>query len=174
MINDNDKWSTKLPDINFLTPYLPVLLDRIPLTARTFLEVGPGYGLFGYIIKKTRNPIVLDAIEPFYDDLPFYNNIQKCLWKDAIIDFKYDVIIATEVIEHMTHEEAINFLTEAKEKSKMVIIGTPINFVRSHAWDGNPYQYHQCVLVEEDFKKLDYKYEIWNKGNFLAFWESKN
>ncbi len=146
----------KAPDITWIQPYYHLLLQMIPNDTKTLLDVGAGYGIFGYIIKKTRNLSRLDAVEPFYTDLPHYDNVYKTIWKDAKFDISYDVLVATEVIEHMEKTDALKFLEDCKKVANHVIIATPKKFESQNAYDKNEYQTHKCVISKKEFKKAGY------------------
>ena len=157
------------PDITWIQPYYHVLLGYIPLDVQTVLDVGAGYGIFGYIIKKTRK-CTITAIEPFYNNLP-HDYIYTTTWQDWYDKHKehYDVVIATELIEHLLPLEALLFLQQAKEVADRVIIGTPIKFEEQPAYDGNEYQKHLSVISEDQFKELGYTTVLYN-DSILAVW----
>jgi len=41
--------------ITWISPYLDIVLDEIPVDVKSILEVGCGSGIFGFIIKKNGN-----------------------------------------------------------------------------------------------------------------------
>lgn len=143
-------------DITWIQPYYHKILEYVPRGTKTVLDVGAGYGIFGYILKKTRNLERLDAIEPFYDDLTHYDNVVKATWKNTVLDIFYDVIVATEVIEHMERDDALEFLDDVRNYGKKIIIATPKNFESQKEYDGNPYQSHKCVVTRDDFESKGY------------------
>jgi 2-polyprenyl-3-methyl-5-hydroxy-6-metoxy-1,4-benzoquinol methylase len=136
----------------------------VPRDAITFLDVGAGSGIFGFILSRTRDCKRLDAIEPFGYELDHFHNVYKMTWqewfsKNTIL---YDVIISTECIEHMSKEDAISFLDEVKYIAKNIIIATPIKFEEQKPYDGNEYQRHKCVISESEFIERGYKTLLFN------------
>ena len=111
-----------------------------------FLDVGPGRGVYGTIIRQTMTPewlaaytqkdekgewnwwgavpeIVIDAVEAYAEyvelfDLPkIYNDIILRDIRHIYNDIgSYDVIIMGDVIEHLTKEEAVEVVTALKSK----------------------------------------------------------
>lgn len=147
--------------ITWIDPYLDLVLKQVPLDAKSILEVGCGSGIFGFILKKTRDSKV-DGIEPFGYDLNHYDHIIRSDWKSFYrsTTHKYDVLVSNETIEHMKKNDAIWFLHEAKSIADKVIITTPYTFDQQPAYDDNPLQVHQCVITKEDFEKEGYTVRI--------------
>ena len=158
------------PDITWIQPYYHVLLGYIPLDVNTVLDVGAGYGIFGYIIQKTRR-CTISSIEPFYEDLPHNGVHYKMTWEEWYAGWKkhYDVLVATELVEHLPPLEALLFLQQAKEVADRIIIGTPIKFEEQPPYDGNEYQKHLSVISEAQFKELGYTTVLYN-DSILAVW----
>jgi len=142
-------------DITWIQPYYHILLGYIPQKSKSVLDVGAGYGIFGFIIKKTRD-VTLDCIEPFYTDLPHYNKVYRGTWNEVKLDRKYDVIVATEVIEHMNKDDALRFLDDVKIYGNRVIIATPKEFETQTMYDSNPYQAHKSVITKSEFEDHGY------------------
>jgi len=145
-----------------MQPYYDIILNKIPIESKRILDVGAGYGIFGYILKQTRKAEV-DAIEPFHYDLLHYNEVHRKTWQEWIKNWdlnKYDVIISTEMIDHLSLQEAEEFLEEAKLVANLVIIATPFSFTRQENYDNNKYQIHKSLITKEMFKKHGYKIEI--------------
>lgn len=155
-------------DIVWIQPYYHIILDLIPRDAKKILDVGAGYGIFGYILKKTRNAEI-HAVEPFYDDLP-HDVVFKYTWQECHPHLeRYDVLVATEFIEHLQKDEALLFLEQAKEKSNLVIIATPIKFESQPEYDGNQLQKHQCLISEDEFIRCGYQIRKLER-NIISVW----
>lgn len=153
-----------MKDITWIQPYYHLILDRVPRNATTFLDVGAGSGIFGFILSKTRECVRLDAVEPFGYELNHFNNVFRMTWKEWHEKQKssYDVLVSTECIEHMNKEDAILFLDQAKDIAKNIVIATPIKFENQKAYDGNEYQSHRCVILESEFIERGYKTLLFN------------
>lgn len=153
-----------MKDITWIQPYYHLILDRVPRDATTFLDVGAGSGIFGFILSRTRDHTRLDAIEPFGYDLNHFDNVYRMSWKEwyKTQPVPYDVIVSTECIEHMDKENALSFLDEVKLIAKNIIIATPISFEEQKAYDGNDYQRHKCVISEAEFVERGYVTLLFN------------
>lgn len=150
--------------ITWMQPYYDLVLNKIPLDTESLIDVGSGYGIFGYIISKARNLKSLTSIEPFDYSVDFYDTNHKITWqefyKSKLNLDKVDVIISTEMIEHLSKKDALLFLHQAKQKAKKVIIVTPYSFENQNAYDDNKYQKHNCVISVNDFITEGYKVEL--------------
>ncbi len=156
--------------ITWIQPYYDLLLDHIPLKAETIIDVGSGYGIFGYIISKARDVKRLIAIEPFNYSNSHYDEVFKMTWKEwhekHPNTISIDVIVCTETIEHMSKSNALLFLKQAKEKARKVIITTPYEFAEQEPYDGNEFQLHKCVITDKDLKKLGYSVYYFSTSSF--------
>jgi len=159
-----------MADITWVQPYYHIILDLIPRESKTILDVGAGYGIFGYILKKTRAAIIT-SIEPFYNDLPHDINY-KITWDAWLSNHAqyHDVVVATEFIEHLEKSRALHFLEDVKKICNKSIIATPLEFEEQPTYDGNLRQIHQCLITEKDFMDKGYKV-IKLERNIIGVWE---
>jgi hypothetical protein len=152
-----------LQKITWIQPYYDLILSRIPTDAKTILDVGAGYGINGFIMKRSRDAIV-EAIEPFPYNIDHYDFIYRMTWKEYVETEKYkkkfDVIVSTEAIEHMSEQDGLSFLVQARELARKVIVATPYDFEKQEAYDGNDYQLHRSHWSIEDFGIPGYKCHI--------------
>ena len=162
-----------MKDITWIQPYYHLILDRVPRDATTFLDVGAGSGIFGFILTRTRNVEQLDAIEPFSYELDHFNHVFRMSWKDWYDEQSstYDVLISTECIEHMNKEDALRFLDQAKDIAKNIVIATPRKFEEQKPYDGNDYQIHRCVISEAEFIEKGYKTLLFNDSIIAHYGE---
>lgn len=150
-----------MAEITWIQPYYDLILNEIPLDAKTVLDVGAGYGVFGSILKKSRD-IITYAVEPFKEyDLSHYDQVINLTWNDFFENCfdeakPFDVLVSTEMIEHLPKPHAINFLSQAKQAAKKVIIATPYHWEQQEAYDGNEYQRHNCVMTVKNFTDNGY------------------
>ena len=149
--------------ITWIEPYYDLMLNKIPLDTRSVLDVGAGKGIFGFILRNTRDLTTLDAVEPFEHGLGHYDNVWKQTWQEWFEnnrEKKYDIVVAFEMIEHLTREDAMNFLKQVKCISKKAIIVTPIKFERQEEYEQNVYQTHRSLMTAEDFRLNGFNVEI--------------
>lgn len=154
--------------ITWIEPYFDLVLNEVPVNARTIIDVGAGSGIFGFILKKTRDCHVT-AIEPFGYQLGHYDLHYKTTWQDFFQRFDglqtFDVLVSTECIEHMKRSDALDFLNNAKRVAKKVIITTPSKFQQQPEYDDNEFQKHRCLITPQDFKKNGYSLRFLNMYN---------
>ena len=117
------------------------------LKPRTVLDVGPGFGKYGRIIKSEFPTTTVDAVEvwPTYIEkyaLPdFYRNIQI---KDVrlVESFDYDMVILGDILEHMSEVEAMTLWEKIIRDSGSAVISIPIIKYPQGEEEGNPYEVH--------------------------------
>ena len=148
--------------ITWIQPYYDLILYHVPIDTESLIDVGSGYGVFGYILSKARDIKRLISIEPFDYTTSHYNEQHKMTWGEyyKTDPDPVDVIVSTEMIEHLTKEDALLFLQQVKKKAKTVIIATPFKFSDQDAYDDNDYQKHKCVLTVKDFEDHGYKVSL--------------
>lgn len=150
--------------ITWIQPYYDLILNEIPLNAKVILDVGAGYGIFGFILKKSRD-VEVTAIEPFDYDLDHYDFSYQMTWDKfynsvKLYGLKYDVLVSTEMIEHLRKPQAVSFLGEVKDRANHIIIATPYNWEQQEHYDGNEFQEHKCLVTINDFKYHNYKVKL--------------
>ena len=68
------------------------------------------------------------------------------------IDFgTYDLILLCDVLEHMTKDDALKVFARAVERSKAVIVTTPVGHSPQGVVMGNPFEEHKCGFSVDDF-----------------------
>ena len=99
----------------------------------------------------------------------------RCDELNRFVDKSYDVVICLDLLEHLSHEEAINVLKEMKRICrKHVIVYTPQTFDSNKeavkdSWGmgENPHQEHRCVISRQDLRENGYKVI---PNDVIAFW----
>lgn len=154
--------------ITWIQPYYDILLNSVPLDTESLIDVGSGYGVFGYILSKARDIKRLISIEPFDYSTDHYNEHHKMTWQEYYKTDPdlVDVIVSTEMIEHMKKDDALLFLDQAKKKANTVIIATPYKYEEQSPYDGNKFQVHQSLITPDDFLKHGYAVSFMGSGNF--------
>ena len=136
--------------ITWIQPYYDLVLNMIPKDTKTILDVGSGYGIFGYILRKSRDLDLLVSLDPFHYFHGHYDKSYITTWKDYYQNHSQytDVLVSTEMIEHLPKSEALTFLNEAKVSTQHVIIATPFEFTNQESYDNNEYQRHRCNVTD--------------------------
>jgi len=154
----------------------PITTELLKLNPKTVLDVGFGYGKWGYIIReyleawKDRidpkdwiiNITGIDAWKPF-SKLPWnIINYNKIIIGDALEEIKklgnYELVIITDVLEHLIKGRSIELFEEClKRANRCFITSIPIGKVWLHnkiVYD-NPYNAHKCIWEIEEIKKYN-------------------
>lgn len=154
------------------------------LSPRTVLDIGPGYGKYGRILKNQFSNLIVDAVEvwsPYIEKygLPeFYRNIQIADVR-SIESFNYDLVILGDILEHMTESEALKVWSNISKQAGSAIISIPIIKYPQGEEEGNPYEVH----IDEDWthqRVLDSfsgitEYELFKvTGSYLAIFKDWN
>ena len=144
----------------------------------SILDLGCGDQKIINRLKGTH--FTVDIWEKFKPDLVW--NLNKLPLPFA--DNSFDVILILDVIEHLTKENGLKLLEEAKRvANKKIVIFTPLWWTSNlyymndpqSAYYGNKYEEHQSLWSREDFgsgweeiTKLDfignYYFGVWNKN----------
>jgi predicted TPR repeat methyltransferase len=139
----------------------------------TILDIGPGLGTYYNLLSSLKqfNWSAVEAWEPYiiqFDLSRKYNtvynqDIRKFDWDNKF----YDLIIAGDILEHMTKEEAITVVDHCLNNGKTLIISIPIRHMEQDDLNGNPFEVH----VKPDWTHQEVL-ETW--GNHISnFYTSK-
>lgn len=125
----------------YLSELANLILDKRP---KTILDIGPGFGKNGFICReytdiwnhnytrdtwKTR----IDCVEIFEE---YITDIHRNVYTNIIIEDayeylkrcdKYDLIIATDVVEHFERPRAIEMMNNISRKSNFFYVTIPKN-----------------------------------------------
>jgi hypothetical protein len=117
------------------------------LKPKSILDVGPGAGKYGLLAKEVLPDVELSCIEvwePYITEFNLLGIYSKPHIGDVRFhkDFKYDLVILGDVLEHMALEESATLWELIKSQAKAAMISIPIvHFPQGHE-HGNPYEEH--------------------------------
>ena len=146
-----------------------ILAAEYPVNSRIrVLDLGTEYGHSGDNIKEHFPKAIIDGVEihpPTYracleDRGKVYHRIylEDCLsFLEKRPTIHWNVILAAEIIEHMTKDDGLALLDLAKERSDLVIVTSPIGFVEHGALDDNLYQRHISGWEPTEMEDLGYR-----------------
>lgn len=142
----------------------------ISLGPRSILDVGCGFGLWGFLCREYLDVmeervqpeawrIRIDGIELFE---PYIQTHQRALYTNVTIgDIRdlapkvnqYELIIAGDVIEHLDKEDGERVIEQLYEKATRALL---VNIPLGDGWDhperhGNPGELHRSQWTPEDF-----------------------
>jgi len=141
----------------------------------SILDVGAGKGrLYEYI--SGRPNFTIDAIEiwePYLKNLKKYNNI----YNEDIVNFipkhKYDCIIFSDVLEHLSIEDARKTITRLKNYTDFILIVIPWK-LKQKIVNNNPYEEHKQTDITPEIMIERYPNAklVWH-GTMLGIYEIK-
>ena len=104
----------------------------------------------------------VDLFEPYLQESKKKNIHNQYINADITeIKFKpksFTMVIATEVLEHLTKQEGYKLLMKAEEwVKKKVIITTPNKYLWQDGYDNNPFQRHKSGWDYTELKSLGFK-----------------
>lgn len=151
----------------------------IKLAPRSVLDVGCGFGLWGFLCREHLDvwagrvqpdewEVRIDGIELFEPYIQahhraLYSSIRIADIRDAVSDIdEYDLIIAGDVIEHLEKDEGEAVLAALYGKArKALIVNIPLGKGWEHAEQyGNPGERHRSEWVVEELALYSAHYEL--------------
>jgi phospholipid N-methyltransferase len=119
------------------------IVDNFPNSTR-ILDVGPGSGSYGRLLKQHYPQ--LDAVEifPHYIDQFNLQEFYRNIYIGDILDFdvtNYDYIILGDVLEHIPVDKAISLMYKFYNAGKKVLVAVPYKFIQGEEF-GNIYETH--------------------------------
>jgi 2-polyprenyl-3-methyl-5-hydroxy-6-metoxy-1,4-benzoquinol methylase len=156
--------SKNRPDVSWTHPFLPRLLNLIPVEATTLLDIGCGRGVIGALFnvyRENRHSVGVDAWPPYLKEARKYYNLVidsdlRTNWP-ILSNEKFDVGCFIEVIEHFPKQRGHEVLQLLEHHCKRVIVSTPGRFFRQNAYDKNPGQQHVSAWTRKEFEALGYQ-----------------
>lgn len=126
---------------------------------KTILDVGPGYGRMGQMVKNLNIDCKLDAIEidstyiNQYNLYSIYQTIYNCDVKNFCLEhprLRYDIVIFNDILEHMFRSEAMDVIDFLLYRTNYIVVQWPTDFVQDD-WEN-----HQSEVHRSNFKLLDF------------------
>lgn len=143
----------------------------------TVLDVGCGDGAQMCMINPDKKYEVtgIDLYKPYLEKAKKTNVYKKVLLGDvrtlSIPDSSYDIVFCSQVVEHLTKNEAVKLIKEMERIArKKVIIGTTNGFFPFdplEGKDGNPLQVHKSGWTVDEMRKM--KYAVFGQGLGIVY-----
>lgn len=141
------------------------------------LDVGAGSGTYGKMLKNNVTEIFgVEVWEPYIDEYSL-NDVYAGVYVQDVREIEpeffaeFDLVIFGDILEHMTHKEALD-VWEAASTANYGLISVPIIHWPQGEVGGNPYEVHvqehlTPEAVREDFGPfvVDWVYEM--TGTFI-------
>jgi SAM-dependent methyltransferase len=151
------------------------LVEYIPFTAmnlvwrmidrsgKSLLDVGCGQGRVGSVIKRHRDiyTVGVDAYNPYLELCKKDNSYDKLIQSDvrklSFENKSFDVVLCTQLIEHLEKAEAYELIKRMEDIArKQIVITTPVGKYEAHARDGNDLQEHKSTWQPAELKQMGY------------------
>jgi len=158
----------------------------ISLKPNSVLDIGSGYGKFGVLCReylelwdgrqKYEFKKRIDCVEVFKEYITplhryIYNNIYDTNILDLVtdLDYKYDLILLIDVLEHFEKKEGSNLLKTLIKNNKGVLISTPRKPSPQKDAFGNVYETHRSRWTDNDLRSLGECYFIDDSVSLICY-----
>ncbi|OGV61540.1 MAG: hypothetical protein A2283_13700 [Lentisphaerae bacterium RIFOXYA12_FULL_48_11] len=168
----------------------PLCLDSyvIPnVEGDCFLDVGCGYGKWGFLLKKYRGVdsgrtchiAGIDIFAPHVESLRRQGIYDELVVGDATrlpyADQSFDSVLACDVLEHLEKEQGMRMMQELKRVARICVIVSTPNFeclrLGAQTQDGfNEYEAHKSVWTYPGFCSLGFTTVIGVGGLQIPSW----
>jgi SAM-dependent methyltransferase len=124
----------------------------------SILDIGSGSGTYYDLLSpiKKFNWEAIEIWQPYIDKF-FLENKYSTVYNIDIKNFtffkSYDLIIAGDILEHLSKDDAIVIVENCLNNSKNLIISIPIIHYPQGAENGNPYEIH----IKDDWSDSEIK-----------------
>ena len=141
------------------------------------LDIGCGDGSAIERLNLPRNFEItgIDIYEPYLKiakGKKIYKRLIKMDARKIEVNKKYDIVLASHILEHLDRAEGERFIKKLEKiAKKRVIIAAPIGYFPQDEYDSNPYQEHKSHWSVDDLRKLGYS--ISSQG-LKIFWGNEN
>ena len=139
----------------------------IQLKPRSILDVGCGFGLWGFLsrmytdlderrLQREHWKVIIDAIEIFST---YIGPIQRELYTHVFVGDamkvlpqlgSYDLAICGDMIEHLTRADGLQLIQLMKQRCKRFFVITPARWIEQGTVFGNPHERHIYRWTRED------------------------
>ncbi|MEM2507753.1 MAG: class I SAM-dependent methyltransferase [Nitrososphaeria archaeon] len=150
--------------VHLLNTHVLSLLPK-QLSNMTILDVGCGYGEWGFLIRTRKSGfpyiIGMDIWHPHLKKLShikIYNELIRVKIPEVPLkDKSVDITLACEILEHLNKNDGYKLLKELERVSrKLIIISCPLDYPQDEIY-GNPYERHITEWKPDVFKRRGYK-----------------
>jgi hypothetical protein len=134
----------------------PAILDLVwQVHPERVLDVGPGHGKAGVLLREYCGTEIVDAVEAWEPYVtPRLRAIYDSVWTGDVMDFPpasldgYDLVLLVDVIEHLSREDGFELLHRIPER---VVVCTPAEFFQNPEHEDCPPEKHRSLWSLTDF-----------------------
>lgn len=127
-----------------------IVAALVEVRPTTVLDVGPGYGKYGMLIREYLGPILhrVDAAEPWpHGMMPALGAMYDTIYEEPFPGHRdwatYDLVLMVDVLEHYTERDGAEALTTALRVAPVVLVATPRKVLAQGQVNGNPWEEHK-------------------------------
>jgi hypothetical protein len=150
-------------------------VERIAATtAPVIIDIGCGEGTYSDLARGWRADafwVGVEIWEPYVGQFDLWRKYDVVAVRDArelILPAMPYVLLAGDVLEHMTRTDAVELLTNAKAAAAAIMVSVPILGYEQHAHEGgNPYEEHLDQWTLEEMREQLPDCEVWS-GEILG------
>lgn len=133
---------------------------------RYYLDIGPGAGKYGRLIRTQFPGACIEAIEPdrsyvsdfnlteIYDEIAITSAIEIV---DCHPDYHTECVLIGDSIEHMKKSVGVDLLHYLLYRSKKILVVVPNKYVQ-YSWNGHAAEAHRSAWGREDFRALRHRW----------------
>ena len=141
-----------------------------------YLDIGPGAGKYGQMIKRLFPAATVEAIEA---DSSYISRFHlKSIYDkvyvgraEAFFDkhprYTTDIAIIGDTIEHLKKSDGIDLLHELVYRTRWIVVIFP-NKVVQYDWEGHVSEVHRSVWAPQDFSSFDFRHKRRGYMNFVT------
>lgn len=136
----------------------------------------------GYVRKREKEEwqIRIDAIEGFE---PYITPVHRYVYTNIFIgdaleilptlERQYELVLATEILEHFDKEDGYRFIEMLKlQCTGSIVISTPKEFLPSE-YPANPYENHRSFWPEEELRELGFDRILPDEESLICCFEGE-
>jgi hypothetical protein len=138
------------------------------LNYQKYLDIGPGYGKYGRMIREFKPKAHIEGIEADWTYIlryklwRIYNKIhfaqaEKFFSNSKRFDFRIDLVIIGDCLEHLKKSDGLDLLHFLIYRCKHMIIVYPDKYIQFDL-KGHIHEAHRSVWTKDDFKPFSHKH----------------
>ncbi|HEY3799429.1 MAG TPA: hypothetical protein VGL58_13845 [Caulobacteraceae bacterium] len=152
--------------------HVAALIER--MRPKSILDIGPGAGKYGKIVKALRESgvdlpfSVALEVDPSYIEAfklnEIYDSVQlgdASSLPDIGADAQWDLVILGDVLEHFRKSRGVDLVDYLYYRTKYIILVIPVDYIQG-AWQGHDSEAHLSTWYPEDFAR--YKASCFSSG----------
>ncbi len=135
--------------------------------AKKYLDIGPGAGKYGKMIRDVNSNAYIVAIEAEksyiskFNLRDLYDEVHHTKIEDFINSqpsFTVDITIVGDCLEHLKKSDGVDLIHYLVYRTKFVVLVFPSKYIQ-YDWNGHINESHNSVWGKEDFRLFNFDYQ---------------